>query len=175
MYTIFFTINCVVQLTFSKTFVDHLQFEQLIFFCLKVKLLKVHVRQMIFDCRPVFTFLSFAWMVSSSWKIVSTIEQTNFEQLIMSHFFAGHYQKSPQNFFCSEIIKIQRAPICKKNIKFVTNRKKLINIIFYVLKMDSLQKNTNFSAIVCSKLGYEKFPAFFGLSNLTNFLKCFFA
>jgi hypothetical protein len=32
MYTIFFTINCVEQLIFSKTFVDHLQFEQLIFF-----------------------------------------------------------------------------------------------------------------------------------------------
>jgi hypothetical protein len=40
MYTIFFTINCVEQLIFSKTFVDHLQFEQLIFFCLKVKLLE---------------------------------------------------------------------------------------------------------------------------------------
>ncbi len=40
MYTILFTINCVEQLIFSKTFVDHLQFEQLIFFCLKVKLLE---------------------------------------------------------------------------------------------------------------------------------------
>ena len=40
MYTIFFTINCVEQLIFSKTFVDHLQFEQLKFFCLKVKLLE---------------------------------------------------------------------------------------------------------------------------------------
>jgi hypothetical protein len=40
MYTIFFTINCVEQLIFSKTFVDHLQFEQFIFFCLKVKLLE---------------------------------------------------------------------------------------------------------------------------------------
>jgi len=45
--------NCVEQLTFSKTFVDQLQFEQLIFFCLKVKLLKIHVRQMIFDFRLV--------------------------------------------------------------------------------------------------------------------------
>jgi hypothetical protein len=43
MYTIFFIINCVEQL----------QFKQLIFFCLKVKLLKIHVRQMIFDFRPV--------------------------------------------------------------------------------------------------------------------------
>jgi hypothetical protein len=48
MYTIFFTINCVEQLTFSKTFVDQLQFKQLIFFCLKVKLLEIHVQQMIF-------------------------------------------------------------------------------------------------------------------------------
>ena len=48
MHTIFFTINCVEQLTFSKTFVDQLQFEQLIFFCLKVKLLEIHVRQKIF-------------------------------------------------------------------------------------------------------------------------------
>ena len=35
MYTIFFTINCVEQLTFSKTFVDQLQFEQLICFLSK--------------------------------------------------------------------------------------------------------------------------------------------
>ena len=55
MYTIFFTINCVEQLTFFKTFVDQLQFKQLIFFCLKVKLLKIHVRQMIFHN---FWFLS---------------------------------------------------------------------------------------------------------------------
>jgi hypothetical protein len=48
MYTIFFTINNVEQLTFSTTFVEHLIFEQLIFFCLKVKLLEIHVRQMIF-------------------------------------------------------------------------------------------------------------------------------
>ena len=53
MYTIFFTINCVEQLTFSKTFIDQLQFKQLIFFCLKVKLLEIHVRQMIFDFRAV--------------------------------------------------------------------------------------------------------------------------
>ena len=37
------------------------------FFCLKVKLLEKHVRQMIFDFRPVFTFLSTAWLASSSW------------------------------------------------------------------------------------------------------------
>jgi hypothetical protein len=35
MYTIFFSINCVEQLTFSKTFVDQLQFEQLMFFLSK--------------------------------------------------------------------------------------------------------------------------------------------
>ncbi len=40
MYTIFFTIICVEQLTFSTTFVDHLIFEQLILFRLKVKLLE---------------------------------------------------------------------------------------------------------------------------------------
>ncbi len=38
--SILFTINCVEQLTFSKTFVEQLQFEQLIFFWLKVKLLE---------------------------------------------------------------------------------------------------------------------------------------
>ncbi len=32
MYIIFFTINCVEQLTFFKTFVDQLQFEQLLIF-----------------------------------------------------------------------------------------------------------------------------------------------
>jgi hypothetical protein len=35
MYTIFFTINCVEQLTFYKTFVNQLQFKQLIFFLSK--------------------------------------------------------------------------------------------------------------------------------------------
>jgi hypothetical protein len=36
MYTIFFTfINCVEQLTFFKTFVDQLQFEQLLIFLSK--------------------------------------------------------------------------------------------------------------------------------------------
>jgi hypothetical protein len=40
MYTIFFTINCVKQLTFFKTFVHQLQFEQSLNFCLKVKLLE---------------------------------------------------------------------------------------------------------------------------------------
>ena len=40
MYTILFTINCVEQLTFTKTFVDQLQFEQSLICCLKVKLLE---------------------------------------------------------------------------------------------------------------------------------------
>ncbi len=40
MYTIFLTINCVKQLTFFKTFVGQLQFEQSLIFCLKVKLLE---------------------------------------------------------------------------------------------------------------------------------------
>ncbi len=67
MSTIFFTIYCVEQLTFYKTFDDQLQFEQLIFFCLKVKLLEIHIWQMIFDFQPVFTFLSTAGLVLSSW------------------------------------------------------------------------------------------------------------
>ena len=89
MYTIFFTINCVEQLTFSTTFVEHLIFEQLIFFCLKVKLLEIHVRQMIFHD---FWFSSnwqniIARTVSSNNKIVSSrfFEQSNFEQMIMTH------------------------------------------------------------------------------------------
>jgi hypothetical protein len=60
MYTIFFTINCVEQLTFFKTFVDQLQFEQSLIFCLEVKLLEIHVRQMIFNFQPVVNFLTFA-------------------------------------------------------------------------------------------------------------------
>ncbi len=87
MYTIFFTINCVEQFTFSKTFVDHLQFEQLIFFWLKVKLIESSWSPKINRIQPVDKKVTFAQMVSSSWKIVSTsfFEQTNFEQLIMSH------------------------------------------------------------------------------------------
>ncbi len=85
MYTIFFTINCVEQLTFSKTFVDHLQFLQLIFFWLKVKLIesswfpKINwiqpvdkksdvcsngVDQLIKLCRPVFL----SNQILSSWS-----------------------------------------------------------------------------------------------------------
>ena len=56
MHTIFISIDCVEQLTFFKIFVDHLQFEQSLIFCLKVKLLKIHVRQMIFNFWPVVNF-----------------------------------------------------------------------------------------------------------------------
>jgi hypothetical protein len=56
MYTIFFTINCVKQLTFFKTFVYQLQFKQSLIFCLKVKLLEIQVWQMIFDFQPVVNF-----------------------------------------------------------------------------------------------------------------------
>ena len=85
MYTIFFTINCVEQLTFSKTFVNHLQFKQLIFFWLKVKLIESSwfpkikriqpvdkksdicsngVNQLIKLCQPVFS----SNRISSSWS-----------------------------------------------------------------------------------------------------------
>jgi hypothetical protein len=86
MYTIFFTINCVEHLTFSKTFVDQLQFEQLIFLCLKVKLLESSWSPKINWIRPVDKKVKFAWIMLSSWKIVLTafFELSNFEQLIMS-------------------------------------------------------------------------------------------
>jgi hypothetical protein len=97
MHTIFFTINCVEQLTFSKTFVDQLQFEQLKFFCLKVKLLNIHVRQMIFDFRAVDKKVTFGRTVSSKWKIVSSrfFEQTIFEQMIMTRFNANETKSNP--------------------------------------------------------------------------------
>ncbi len=114
MYTIFSTINCVEQLTFSKTFVDQLQFEQLIlFFCLKVKLLKIHVRQMILDFWAVDKKVTFAQMVSSKWKIVSSrfFEQTNFEQMIMTCFehqlcLVYLYQTKVLQFYTKKILFI---------------------------------------------------------------------
>jgi hypothetical protein len=87
MYNIFFTVNCVEQLTFYKTFVDQLQFEQLIFFCLKVKLLKIHVRQMIFDFPQVFTFFvncSTQCRAVDIFVSTSFFELSNFKQLIIS-------------------------------------------------------------------------------------------
>jgi hypothetical protein len=86
MYTIFFTINCVEQLIFSKTFVDHLQFEQLIFFCLKVKLLKSSSSPKINWIRAIDKKNIIARTVSSNNKIVSSrfFEQSNFEQMIMT-------------------------------------------------------------------------------------------
>ncbi len=46
-------------------------------FCLKVKLLKIHVRQMIFNFQPVVNFLTFAQMVSTSFFELSQFEQLN--------------------------------------------------------------------------------------------------
>ncbi len=84
---------------FPKPLLNQLQFEQLIFFCLKVKLLEIHLWQTIFDLRPVHKKVTFARMVSSKWKIVSTIffEQTNFEQLIMTPF--EYYRSGVPNLF----------------------------------------------------------------------------
>jgi hypothetical protein len=86
MYTIFFTINCVEQLTFSKTFVDQLQFEQLIFFCLKVKLLEKHVWQMIFYFQPVDKISDICSNGVEQMKdcVDHFFEQMNFKQLIMT-------------------------------------------------------------------------------------------
>ncbi len=101
MYTIFFTINCVEQLIFYKTFVDHLQFEQLIFFWLKVKLIesswfpKINrirpvdkksdicsngVDQLIKLCRPVFS----SNQILSSWSCPYLMFKF---KIIYHHFF----------------------------------------------------------------------------------------
>jgi hypothetical protein len=96
MYTIFFILNCVEQLTFSKTFVGHLQFERWYFFDQKwnwsnpvdsQRLTGYHQltkKWHLFKwCRPVD-------------KIVATsfFEQWNFEQLIMSQCFHQIFSKS---------------------------------------------------------------------------------
>jgi hypothetical protein len=89
MNTIFFTINYVEQLTFYKTFVDQLQFEELIFFCLKVKLLEIHVRQMIFFFLTSFHFFSQLLNLHQAVDIFvlsSFFELSKFEQLIISPF-----------------------------------------------------------------------------------------
>ena len=91
MYTIFFTINYVEQLTFFKTFVDQLQFEQSLIFCLKVKCSKsilitctrtaddfqflssCHFFDKLLDmCRPVVIFVSTTFLSYrnlSSWTL----------------------------------------------------------------------------------------------------------
>jgi hypothetical protein len=90
MYTIFFTINCVEQLTFFKTFVDQLQFEQLIFFLSKSETARNTRTADDFSWFLIFEQLTkkiiIARMVSSNNKIVSSrfFEQSNFEQMIMT-------------------------------------------------------------------------------------------
>jgi hypothetical protein len=93
MYTIFFTINCVKQLTFSKTFVDQMQFEQLIFFLSKSETARNTCTADDFSWFLIFEQLTrkniIAQMVSSNNKIVSSrfFEQSNFEQMIMTLLF----------------------------------------------------------------------------------------
>jgi hypothetical protein len=86
MYTIFFTINCVKQLTFSTTFVNHLIFEQLIFFRQKVKLLKSSDSQRLTGFKQLTRKIIIARMESSNNKIMASrfFEQSNFEQMIMT-------------------------------------------------------------------------------------------
>ena len=59
MNTIFFTISCVEQLTFSKTFVNQLQFEQLILFLSKSETARNTHTADDFRFLTSFNFLSF--------------------------------------------------------------------------------------------------------------------
>ncbi len=102
MYAIYFTINCAEQLTFSKTFVHQLQFEQSLICCLKVKLLKNNfyyrygrwflifnqfslfcqlldcVEQLALLCRPVFL----SYQILSSWTSPAAFNINCFYKII---------------------------------------------------------------------------------------------
>ena len=99
MYTIFFTINCVEQLTFFKAFVDQLKFEQTLIFCLKVKLLDIIFQYtygrwfLIFDRFSLFCQLLNLRRAVDIFMSTSFFELSNFEQLIISRllpFYPGN-------------------------------------------------------------------------------------
>jgi hypothetical protein len=83
MYKIFFTQDILKQLTFFKTFVDQLQFEQSFIFVLKVKLLENMF--LIFDKLSLFGQL--VENLSSSWHFCANrfFEQSQFNQLNQPH------------------------------------------------------------------------------------------
>ncbi len=109
MYPIFFTINCVEQLTFFKTFVDQFQFEQSLICYLKVKLLQNNFlftygrwflifnqfslfwhllkscRAVVFSCQPVFL----SYHNSRSWTspYISFKDSKCFANNFRLHFF----------------------------------------------------------------------------------------
>jgi hypothetical protein len=86
MYTIFFTINCVEQLTFFKTFVDKLQFEQSLIFLSKIETARnTHTAH---DFQPVVNFFDICsngveqlFFLSSSFFKLSQFEQLNITRL----------------------------------------------------------------------------------------------
>jgi hypothetical protein len=88
MYTIFFTINCVEQLTFFKAFVDQLKFEQTLIFCLKVKLLDIIFQYTYGRWFLIFDQLSRFWHLLKWCRVVVFLwvffELLQFEQLNIS-------------------------------------------------------------------------------------------
>ena len=120
MYTIFFTINCVKQLIFSKTFVDHLQLEQLIFFCLKVKLLKSSWSYSLTGFRRL----------SSNNKIVSSrfFKQTNFEQMIMTRLNLQNKLEVTRFFSRSKLLR-------QAFVGFQSSEKKLFSFLFHKIEL----------------------------------------
>jgi len=89
MYTIFFTINCVEQLTFYKIFVDQLQFEQLIFFLSKNATARNTRTADDFWFSTSFHFFCQLLDLRRAVDIfvrTSFFELSNFEQLIISLF-----------------------------------------------------------------------------------------
>jgi hypothetical protein len=91
MYTIFFTINCVEQLTFSKNFVDQLQFEQSSICCLKVKLLEINFYYtygrwfLIFNQFSLFFSTAQLRQAVGIFVLTSFFELSQFEQLNISN------------------------------------------------------------------------------------------
>ncbi len=92
MYTIFFIINCVEQLSFFKSFVNQLQFKQSLIFCLKVKLLKInfdytHGRWFsIFEQLSLFDKLLDMCCPAVVFVLTTFFELSQFEQLNIEHW-----------------------------------------------------------------------------------------
>jgi hypothetical protein len=116
MYTIFFTINCVEQLTIFKTFVNQLQCEQLLIFCLKVKLLKnnfqytysrwvsIFEQLSLFDklldmCQPVVIFVLTAFFELLQFEQLNISLLNNFHSRLKKNIFSKqcHFKNRSQN------------------------------------------------------------------------------
>ena len=115
MYSIFFTIKCVEQLTSFKTFVDQLQFEQSLICCLKVKLLKKNLYYTYGRWLFLTSFHYFWHLLKLCWAVVFLYRPVFWAIAIQA---VEHLPKIP-SYDMVKLIKIQNKFSSLKNEWFV--------------------------------------------------------